>query len=157
MKDADKVLREFSGYAMKRAFNAIRADVNATLEPFQLRMVTFSALMIIVDKPGLRQSQLAEILSMERSNVVLIVDELENRELVTRERTVGDRRAYALKVTLAGRRLHDQALAAVKQHEERMMAGLTEAERLALFKGLRIIEKNGRNDDDTHAGKVSSS
>lgn len=157
MNHADEGLRRFTGYTMKRAFNAIRSDVNATLEPFQLRMVTFSALIIIVDHPGLRQSQLAEILSMERSNVVLIVDELESRELVTRERTIGDRRAYALKITLSGRRLHDRALTAVKQHEKRMMAGLTDAERLTLLKALDIIEKNGRNEDDTRAGKISSS
>lgn len=156
MKDADKALRQFTGYAMKRAFNTLRAEVNAVLEPFQLRMVTFSALVTIVDKPGLRQSQLAEILSMERSNIVLIVDELENLELVTRERTADDRRAYALKVTLAGRLLHDRALAAVKQYDKRMTAELTEAERLALFKALNVIEKKGRNDDDTSAGEVSS-
>lgn len=157
MNDTDQVLRQFCGYAMKRAFNAIRANVNTTLEPFQLRMVTFSALMIIVDQPGLRQSQLAEILSMERSNIVLIVDELEQRELVTRERTVDDRRAYALQITLAGRRLHDRALTAVKQHEKRMMVGMTEAEWLALFKALSIVEKNGRNNDGTNEGEVSSS
>lgn len=155
MKYADKTLRQFAGYSMKRAFNAIRADVNAALEPFQLRMVTFSALVIIVDNPGLRQSQLAEILSMERPNVVLIVDELESRELITRKRTVDDRRAYALQVTLAGRQLHDRALAAVKQHEKRMMAGLTEKERLALVEALCLVEKNGRI--DTNAGEVSRS
>ena len=157
MKDTDKTLRQFSGYLMKRAFNAIRADVNAVLEPLQLRMVTFSALVIIVDNPGLRQSQLAEILSMERPNIVLIVDELERQELITRERTTGDRRAYALQATLIGRQLQDRALKAIKQHEKRMTAGLTEEERLALLEGLYLIEKNGRNDDDTNGGEISSS
>lgn len=155
MKNADKTLRQFSGYSMKRAFNAIRADVNATLEPFQLRMVTFSALVIIVDNPGLRQSQLAEILSMERPNVVLIVDELESRELIMRKKTPDDRRAYALQVTLAGRRLHDRALEAVKQHEKKMTEGLTERERLALLKALCLIEENGRN--EANAGEISRS
>jgi DNA-binding MarR family transcriptional regulator len=139
----DATLREFSGYAMKRAFNAIQTDVNAVLAPFDLRMVTFSALVVIVDNPGLRQSQLADLLSIERPNLVVILDELERRELISRGRAADDRRAYALQVTLAGRRLHDKALAAVRAHEARMTAGLSEAERADLVRMLRRIEQNG--------------
>ncbi len=155
MIPADTTLRQFSGYAMKRAFNAIQADVNATLEPFGLRMVTFSAIVVIVDNPGLRQSQLAEILAIERPNLVLIIDDLENRKLITRERAPDDRRAHALNVTLKGRRLHDKALKAVKDHEARMTAGLSLEEREALIAALFAIERNGRSVDD--AGQVSAS
>lgn len=142
-RERDATLRAFSGYVMKRAFNAIQADVNAALAPFDLRMGTFSTLVMIVDNPGLRQSQLADVLAIEPPNLVLVIDELERRGLITRERAVDDRRAYALLVTLAGRRLHDAALAAVKAHEARMTAGLTDAERAQLIRALRRIEDNG--------------
>lgn len=145
--EQDATLRGFSGYGMKRAFNAIQSDVNAALAPFDLRMVTFSALVMIVDNPGLRQSQLAEVLAIERPNLVLIIDELERRDLITRERAPDDRRAHALMVTLAGRRLHDKALAAVRAHEARMTAGLTDAERAMLIHALRRIEENGGMED----------
>lgn len=145
-REKDATLRAFSGYGMKRAFNAIQADVNAVLAPFDLRMVTFSALVMIVDNPGLRQSQLADVLAIERPNLVLIIDELERRDLIIRERAADDRRAYALMVTLAGRRLHDKALAAVQAHEARMTAGLTEGERAQLIRALRRIEDNGGMD-----------
>ena len=154
MTDADRTLRQFAGYSMKRAFNAIQADVNATLEPFGLRMVTFSALVVIVDNPGLRQSQLAEILAIERPNLVLIIDDLENRELIIRERAPDDRRAHALKATLKGRRLHDKALTAVQDHEARMTAGLAPGAREVLTGALCLIERNGRSVDD--AGQVSA-
>ena len=154
MSEADLTLRQFAGYSMKRAFNAIQADVNATLEPFGLRMVTFSALVVIVDNPGLRQSQLAEILAIERPNLVLIIDDLENRELITRERAPDDRRAHALKATLKGRRLHDKALKAVQEHEARMTAGLSPEHRQALIAALCLIERNGRSVDDE--GQVSA-
>lgn len=149
----DATLRAFSGYGMKRAFNAIQADVNAALAPFDLRMVTFSALVVIVDNPGLRQTQLADLLSIERPNLVVILDELERRELISRDRAVDDRRAYALQVTLAGRRLHDKALAAVNAHEARMTAGLNPAERADLIRMLRRIEMNGGMNADS--GTVS--
>lgn len=149
----DTILRAFLGYGMKRAFAAIQADVNATLAPFGLRMLTFSALAVIRDNPGLRPSQLAEILLIERPNLVLILDDLEGADLVTRTRARDDRRAFELKVTLKGRRLCDRAVAAVRAHDARMAQGLTQAERAALHLALRRIELNGRNGDD--AGQVS--
>ncbi|MCE8005427.1 MarR family transcriptional regulator [Aestuariivita sp.] len=137
---SDATLRGFSGYVMKRAFNAIQADVNASLAPLDLRMLTFSALSVIVDNPGLRQSQLADALSIERPNLVIVVDELERRDLILRNPAPGDRRAYALQATLKGMRLYTKALGAVQAHEARMTKGLSEDERQALIAMLSRIE-----------------
>ena len=79
--------------------------------------MTYTALVLIVDNPGLRQSQLAAAMDVERPNMVVIVDELEGRELIVRERAPTDGRAYALKATLAGRQLYEKAVAAVTAHE----------------------------------------
>lgn len=152
METPDRTLRGFLGYGMKRAFAAIQADVNAVLAPLGLRMLTFSALVVIRDTPGLKQTQLAEVLLIERPNLVLILDELEAAELVTRTRARDDRRAFELKVTLKGRRLCDRAVAAVADHDRRMAAGLTGAEVTALHAALHRIEMNGRTSDDR--GKV---
>ena len=138
---SDATLRGFSGYVMKRAFNAIQADVNASLAPFDLRMLTFSALSVIVDNPGLRQSQLADALAIERPNLVIVVDELERRDLITRDPAPDDRRAYALKATLQGLRLFEKALEAVRIHERRMTQRLSEDERQMLIALLSRIER----------------
>lgn len=144
----DRTLRAFMGYDMKRAFTTIQADVNATLAPYGLRMLTFSVLAVIRDNPGLRPSHLAEILLIERPNLVLILDELEGLDLVTRTRARDDRRAYELKVTLKGRRLCDRAVEAVMEHNTRMARGLSAEERTALHRALRQIESNGRDSDE---------
>lgn len=151
MVKPDRTLREFAGYSMKRAFNAVQTDVNLTLAPFGLRMVTFSALVVIVDNPGLRQSQLAEILAIERPNLVLIIDELETREWIIRERAEDDRRAYSLQATLAGRQLHDKALAAVRAHEKRMTRGISTRQWEELLAVLTRIEANGRDEEDANS------
>lgn len=142
----DATLRGFSGYNMKRAFNAIQADVNRALAPLGLRMLTFSALVVVVDNPGLRQSQLAGVLSIERPNLVLVVDELERAGLITRDPAPTDRRAYALNPTAEGRALCDRALAAVRDHDDRMTGGLSEEERAALIRALQRIETAARED-----------
>jgi len=153
MTGSDRILRGFVGYGIKRAFSAIQSDVNATLAPFGLRMLTFSALAVIRDNPGLRQTQLAEILLIERPNLVLILDELEGADLMVRTRARDDRRAYELKVTLKGRRLCDRAAEAVAAHDARMLEGMDETMRNTLHQALRLIEMNGRSSDER--GKVS--
>ncbi len=139
----DATLRRFSGYGMKRAFNMVQSDLNAALKPFGLRMITFSALVVIRDAPGLRQARLAEVLQMEKPNLVALLDELERAGLITRTRLAEDRRAHALDVTGAGITLCARALAAVDAHESRMTEGLTPEERAALIRALRVIETNG--------------
>lgn len=125
---------------MKRAFNEIQSDLNAALGPIGLRMLSFSAMSIVADNPGLRQSQLAEALSIERPNAVVVVDELERKGLVLRGPAPGDRRAYALELTDIGQSLLVEAMEAVRAHDARMTAALSHTERQALIDALHKIE-----------------
>ncbi|MEP3046174.1 MAG: MarR family transcriptional regulator [Roseibium sp.] len=137
---SDKTLQNFAGYHMKRAFNVVQSDLTKTLKPFDLRMLTYTALILIIDNPGLRQSQLADAMDIERPNMVVIVDELERRELISRDRSEHDRRAYSLKGTLAGRQLCDKAIDAVKAHEARLLKGLDEDAVAGLIEALQLIQ-----------------
>jgi len=137
---SDATLRRLIGYNMKRAFNVVSADLARTLAPFELRMLTFTALTLVSDNPGLSQSQLAQAMQVERPNLVVIVDELETRGLITRDRVPSDRRTYALRITPEGARLLAKATRAVSTHESQIMGGLTEAEEHALIAALNRIE-----------------
>ncbi len=116
----DQSLQQFVGYHIKLASNAVLNHLAKTLKPFELRMITYTALSLIIDNPGLRQSQLADAMDVERPNLVVIVDELEKRELITRDKVPSDRRAYALHATHAGHHLYGRAIKAVQKHEERL-------------------------------------
>jgi len=140
----DETLRQFAGYLIKRAESVVRTDVNAALAPLGLRMFSFSALAVIATNPGLRQAQLADALAVERPNVVAVLDDLQSRGLVSRERAQDDKRAYALEATTAGHELYRMALAAVTEHEQRVTAGLSERERQALIRALTVIEQTGQ-------------
>lgn len=139
---SDRTLRTLLGYQMKRTFNVIQSDLSRTLKPFDLRMLTYTALILIVDNPGLRQSQLAEAMDIERPNLVVIVDELERRDLILRDRVESDRRAYALKATLAGRRLCEKAVAAVAAHEKLLLKGISPDALTTAMKVMQLIESN---------------
>lgn len=139
----DETLDGIFGYHLKRATNVLQLDLKQTLQPFGLRMLTYTALVLIVDNPGLRQSQLAEAMDVERPNMVVIIDALESRELIIRDRVPTDRRAYALHATLAGRRLCEKATVAVKLHEERLLHQLSPETRQNVITALKMIRRIG--------------
>jgi DNA-binding MarR family transcriptional regulator len=71
---------------------------------------------------------------------VAIVDQLEERKLLTRSSVVGDRRVYALAPTALGIRTFKASLKAVQQHEEGLFSSLSrteQAELLMLLKKFR--------------------
>ena len=143
----DTLLRHFIGYNMKRAYLIVQSDMMATIADLGLRQTTFSALATIIENPDITQTQLGQALSIERSGVVLIVDEMENAEIITRNKVKNDRRSYALRATLKGRRLWEKASAAVQTHEDKLMARLTAEERTTLKDLLNRIEADGRSVD----------
>ncbi len=136
---SDDTLRRFLGYLMKRAFNVVQADLVDTLDEFGLRMLTYSALVLVCDNPGLSQTQLAAAMDIERPNLVVIVDELERRDLIIRNRVPTDRRLYALKPTKAGQALCAKAVAANEAHEARLFSGIDESTRATLIDVLSSI------------------
>lgn len=127
--DLDRHLSGFLGYEMKRALAVLQADLTRVLGALGLRAVSFSALSVIVQTPGLTQSALADALQIERSNLVTLIDELAGRNLIMRAPVAGDRRRHALMPTAEGQNLAREASAAVEAHENRLFAGLTAEER----------------------------
>jgi len=106
---ADSLLRQFIGYNMKRAYHEIQAELTQAFKQIGLKIGSFAVLCAILEYPGLKQSALAENLAIEQANLVQMLDDLEKKGLVKRERASGDRRAYALFITEKGKKLCLQA------------------------------------------------
>jgi DNA-binding MarR family transcriptional regulator len=100
---------------------------------------------LVGGNPGLRQAQLASLMDMERPNLVAIIDELQNRGLLTRDRSPNDGRAYALHLTPQGHDLRTRATRAVEQHEERLTDGLRDADRPLIDAALARIRRNAES------------
>jgi DNA-binding MarR family transcriptional regulator len=125
---------------MKRAYLTVRADFVASLAHLALNPSQFSALALIVANPGVSQSALARALSVERSAVVALIDNLQNRAFVSRDPVPGDRRSYALRATLAGIRQWEKAIETIRVHEQRAFARLSDSERATLVELLSRVE-----------------
>ena len=94
----------------------------------------FNVLNLLSDAgTGLSQIELGRLLITHRSNVTGLVDRLATRGLVQRQEVAGDRRAYRVVLTPAGRRLLRQILPEYYQVAETVWAGFPagRAKRLA--------------------------
>lgn len=127
---------------MRRAMIPVLARVNEVLAPLGLRRTTFSALVIARDNPGIRQNELAELLSIEKPNLVQLIDELERGDMIQRRRSEEDRRANTLFVTELGARKCEAGLVEIGKFEEGFTRGLDENEIKVLYKALDRIRAN---------------
>ncbi|MWD29598.1 MarR family transcriptional regulator [Aquicoccus sp. SCR17] len=140
-------LRSLLGYNFKRSYMRIHRDIRATLAGFDLTQRTFSVLSVVAETPGISQSEISRALEIERSGTVVIVDGLEGRGLIQRDKVPGDRRAYALTVTSAGSDLHARALAALRACEDRIFGTFTPQERAHLRALLDLIQNEEQPDE----------
>ena len=138
-------LEDLIGYNLKRAYVIVQTDFRRTLGEDGMSARVFSALSLCVRYPNITQSKLARMMGIERSGLVAIVDELEAKQYLRRASVPGDRRVQALAPTDAGRAAYEEAIKAVRGHEDRLFADMTSAEKetlLSLLKKIRVREED---------------
>lgn len=87
------------------------------------------------------QIQLADICQLDKTTMVVTVDELEKAGLVERQTSATDRRARIIKVTDLGRKVHTSAQDVVAKVYEDVLSTLPSPEREAFMSGLtRLVE-----------------
>jgi len=105
---------------------------NRSLSDFGLRERSFSVLTLACSGLEPTQRELADFLSLDPSQVVSLVDDLEHRGLVERAQGKQDRRAKIIVSTAEGRRIHTKARAALEVCEQTQLAALSEEENAQL-------------------------
>lgn len=134
------------GYKLRRAQLAVFQDFIETFAKMKLRPAEFSVLSIISSEPGLKQSEIAEMLGIKRANFVALMDSLERRGLAERRKADTDRRSHSLHLTPEGTRFVKKMVAKWREHEERLIGRLGgEPERDRLIGLLdRLLESDAK-------------
>lgn len=128
------------GYVLRRAQLAVFDDFIRSCDGHGLRPAQFSALVLIEANPGRSQREIAAALGIQRPNFVAMMDGFEQRGLARRRRSQTDRRSHALELTAEGRALLARARATVLEHEARITARMTEAEKAELIRLLGLLQ-----------------
>jgi DNA-binding MarR family transcriptional regulator len=108
---------------------------NRALARFELKERSYSVLILANSGLEPTQRELADFLSLDPSQIVALVDELEKRKLVVRAPGKLDRRAKTVTATAAGAKLQALASEAAAQAEAEALRGLDAAE-VATMKAL---------------------
>lgn len=121
-----------AGYLLLKAgtqFHGIIDDALAALDltPRQFLVLTFAG-----GAEPLSQSELSARLGLDPTIVLGLIDGLEERGAIRRERDPADRRRSLLELTAAGRKLHTKAASAVATAEREFLGPLSGADRKVL-------------------------
>jgi MarR family transcriptional regulator, organic hydroperoxide resistance regulator len=114
--------------AVAKAHQLVERTMAAALAPLGLKLPHYDILANIRRFPGLTQQDLARRMLVGRSNLSMLLPELERRGLVTRDADEGDRRLRRLGLTAEGAALTERALAAHVGVIESMMEAFTAEE-----------------------------
>lgn len=129
------------GWLLDQAGAALQKELTAALEPLGLGQRGFCVLGTALDG-GHTQIELAKQIGMDKTTMVVTLDQLEAAGLVERRPSITDRRVRVIEVTRAGRRKHDRAREIVAQVQEDVLSRLPDDEREAFMAGLLRIVSN---------------
>ena len=108
------------------------------LETHGLSMWGYSVL-VALDRSAIRtQAALADAIGADKTRIIAILDELQDKGLIERAADPQDRRARLLEITTEGRRVKEATQAAIQRGEERWLGTLSATDR-AVF--LRVLEQ----------------
>jgi DNA-binding MarR family transcriptional regulator len=133
------VLDELAGYAIRRAQLIVTEAFDARFGALGMTTQRCSALVLIRENPGLKQTELASAMGIARSGALAIVVELERQGLVTRDACSTDQRAQALRLSAHGETFVAELIEKVRVFDAEVTADLTSDERNLLLRLSRRI------------------
>jgi len=123
-----EVLANSAGFLLNRATRIIREMNEHVLSVLQLSPRELGILRIIDSEGPLTQQALGKKHSVDRSTVVQIIDDLEQRQLVTRVANKVDRRSNLLYLTKRGQKTLSQAVRLIENQQKVFLEPIEDAE-----------------------------
>ncbi|MEU5326829.1 MarR family winged helix-turn-helix transcriptional regulator [Streptomyces parvus] len=127
------------GYLLKEASTALRVAMEEVLRPLGMTVTHYSCLELLAQRPGMSNSELARGAFVTRQSMNVLLQALERDGYVTRPAEAAVGKVLPAQLTPRGRQSLEEASAAVRAVEVRMLAGMTEGERESAFRALRSM------------------
>ena len=115
------------------------------LHAHDISMWGYIVLTALVEQPVRTQAALAQAINADKSRIISVLDELQERGLIHRQPDEADRRVHLLSLTPAGDRLRRSVEAGIRRQEEQVLAVLTATDRDAFLESLKALYE--RRDD----------
>jgi DNA-binding MarR family transcriptional regulator len=131
-KRVPKELLQSTGFLLKRLGFTIKERGFDALEPTGFTPYHHAVLSLLDEGARQTQGEIADALGYDRSQLVGILDDLQERGLVERERDREDRRRHIVRLTAQGKTCLDELRAIAKGVEKEFLAPLDAEERRTL-------------------------
>ena len=127
------------GYLLKHAQLRLAELTASAMAPFGITGRQCAVLIAIDSQAPLSQQEVAHRLGVDRTTMVLLIDELESKRLVQRRRDPDDRRKNVVVLTDAGRTTLREASSASAEAERLFLSRLSGDEATLLRRVLREV------------------
>src|ERR1700722_13623897 len=114
------------------------------LRAYDLSMWGYIVLTALVEQPVRTQAALAQAINADKSRIIGVLDDLQQRGLIQRQPDTADRRVHLLWLTGEGDRLRRSVQAAIRASEEDVLATLPAADREAFLRSLKSLYERYR-------------
>lgn len=146
----DSPLRSLLGFLLKRAHNDHQAIQAPALESHEIDGRFLAVLTVVSEFGPAPQQRLVEMLNVDRTTMVVLVDKLEQKGLVSRNPNPHDRRAHLITITRRGKQIRRRAQAAADDAEREFLRNLSEAEREQF---VSLLQKLTADRSQTHPSR----
>jgi DNA-binding MarR family transcriptional regulator len=136
--DGRVVLHARPGYLIERLHQIAEIHFMEEAGSFGVTSVQFGAMLVIDARPGVDQIRVANALHRDRTTISGVVDRLEAKRLIVRRPHPADKRAKALFMTAAGKRLLEKLRPAAARAQRRILESFDEKEKMLL---VRLLER----------------
>jgi DNA-binding MarR family transcriptional regulator len=114
------------------------------LQAHGISMWGYLVLTALAEQPVRTQAALAQAISADKSRIIGVLDNLQQRGLISRRPDTSDRRVHLLSLTPAGERLRGSVQAAIRDSEEEVLAAVPPADRDAFLRSLKALYERYR-------------
>lgn len=115
---------------------ALMAAEQPVLAAHGLTMWAYVVLLHLDEGPARGQGVLAQEIGADKTRIIAVLDDLQERGLIERHPDPADRRARLLALTPEGRRLRDAAQAGIQAREDHLLGKLPAADRRGFLNAL---------------------
>ncbi len=133
----DAILANLPGYVLRRAANAMMAELSARLDGLDLRISDATVLLLVADRRDMTSSEIGKILDIKRANMVPLLNRLEAAGLI--KRVPIDRKSQAILLSLTGQHRLGEVRKLTAQFERDLMERIPEQHRDHLVPALQAL------------------
>ena len=123
---------------------ALVAREEPALRAHGISMWGYVVLTALAEQPVRTQAALAQAIGADKSRIIGVLDDLQERGLISRRPDTSDRRVHLLSLTAAGDRLRRSVQDAIRDTEEEVLAALPPADRGAFLRSLKALYERYR-------------